>query len=691
MDAELQALIAERDALLQENNKPEESALSRFGRAGARALKDIPVGALSTLDFIASPVRGAMNYGNELLGGDKDYFQPLSSTVNQKVDELTGGYTAPQNLSERIGSEAAQAVSGFAPARSIGSKLIQAAPGLADKASKFIGGAGEFLAGGTDPTLTNVGAITTGIAAREKTLENNPESKLGALGNELIANVGTRKLSSLGRKGNLASKVGKATKFNQEKYKDSIETGMPMTLPDVSDSAPLKWTENLLRKTPFAGHHIEDVKKSQKQKASKILGQDVSPDSLTQEHGGKLAGEAAKASKETYKKKANYLWKKVEKATTGVKDKTLKTPNTNEFFTEEWKKAESSKGSQQAFKESPIGKLADLFEEYHYKPDGDLKKLTFEEFRDFRDKLRDKITTFGVHGNVSQGELKTLEGNIQEDFSNYFSKLGPDAKKAWKNFNRYTSNYIEHYKPIANDITEEIRAREPVKAFNISMPSKSSVKEAVHVMDSLGEKAPQYWSTVINKWGTFKDNFEPMRAIESFKGLDKSLQNKLLKSSGYSNSQQNMFRRNIDVMSHIKDTLKENQTSGTSVAENYRKFAERWGSGLAAVAGLTSGSALPIAVPIAFTAATKATAKAFVSPKLQAWIDRGMSAKNDKILPKWIEHGLRKVPGIPSDVKKNLEDIYSYVLESDKARDISDLRKAIPSILEGHMTKDKKK
>lgn len=679
-DPELEELEAKNKLLKLELQSPkEESTLSRFGRAGARLAKDVPVGAVSTLDFIASPIRGAMNYGNKLLGGDENYFQPVSETLDKKVDELTEGYTKPRNLSEKIGSEGTKALSSFMPARSIGMKLAQAAPSLAGKSSKFVKGAGDLLAGGTDPTLTNVGATTAGIAAREQMLKNEPEGHGAAFLGEITGNLGARKLSALATKGKLARSIGKATQFNTDKYKDFKDADIPSTLADVSDSHRITRVENGLRKLPFTGNVIDKVKEAQKQKISKTLGQHSNPDLLTQEHGGNLAGEAAEASYNEYRKKAKYLWDKVEKATSKTKDKTLKTPNVHEFFTEEYKSL-TSKGSEKAFKESPVGKLADLFEEYHYGKDGSPKKLTFDELKDFRDKVRDKVSTWGQHGNVTQGELKQLDSRIQKDLDGYFSKISPGAKKAWKNFNRYTGDYLEHYKPIANSIREDINAREPIKAFNESLPSRDSVKKTVHVMKSLGDKAPEFWGTLMNKWGDFNGKFYPKRAATKFNKLDKSLQTKLLKNSGYSESEQRLFRKNLKAIEHFPE---ETNPSGSGYTMNDRKIYGKWGAAASAALVKGTGEPLTIMAPIAITAATRATAKAFVSPKLQAWINKGLTSKSEKAVPRWIEHGLRKVPGIPSSVKEEMEEIYMHMMESDKSRGVSDSRKAISMALRG--------
>ena len=463
---------------------------------------------------------------------------------------------------------------------------------------------------------------------------------------------------------------------------------------DVSDSVPLKWTENGLRKTPFAGHFIDDVKNSQKKKATEILGQHVDSDLLTQGHGGKLVGEAAKTGFDKYNKISKKLYDSVESISENNSKVPLKTPSTNKFLNKLWKESESSKGSEDLFKQSAIGKAAEDFENLHIDKHGNPKTVTYKELTNFMKSWDEKVKTFGIHGGKKDGPLKLLDSYIRQDIGNYFKNIGPEAEETWKRANRYSKKYLTHEKKFYNPIKQHIDQNEEIKAFNFVKPTEGSVKKATYVMHHLGDKAPEYWSTLVNKWGTKKDIFEPMRAVNKFKSLDKTLQYKLLDAAKYDDSQKRIFRNNIKALSHIENTLAENQTSGTAPAQNLKEYIERWGRAITGVASASagasasylSGSLTPLAIPISYGVAARSAAKAFINPKLQNWLNKGVTAKSDKMVPKWLEYGL-KIPGIPTSVKEEMKEVYSNILKSEKATNTGNTSKAIFAAIQGRMNR----
>jgi hypothetical protein len=717
-DPELLALKEENDKLRMEGDSDptlrdeikkakwgahDEDFISKLGRTGARKLRDIPIGLAKTVDFFSTPSRVIDRYKNNGIPDRISGIGRLAPNIERIADRLDPeGYSKPQNRKESTGSEIFQTVAGLSPQRAVGRGLFKLGANFTGRTAKAVKGTGNFLSGGTELSLTNIGATGAGIIAREKSLENNPGSYGNALFAELAANMGTRSLSSL-TKAELAKYVANKIKFNPGKAKDFADINMPAALDNLSDSELLKLLGIGARKAPFAGDSLDNIKNAQRKRAVEILGQNVDPHLLTQGHGGQLVGEAAKNNMDKYTETSKKLYGIVEdiaekhavSRTTSYSSKDgsipLKTPSTNKFLGNLWRKSTSSWGSKDLFKESAIGQAANDFEKLHYDLNGYPKSVSYEELSKFMESWNKKIKTFGAHGDTIQGPMKELYGHIKQDIGNYFKNIGPEAEQAWRAANKHSANFLKQEKKIYNPIKELIDQKELVSAFNFVEPTDSSVKKAVYTMHHLGQKAPEYFRTIINKWGqTDKNTFDPMLAINKYNSLDKTLQHKLLNAAGYTNTEKSIFQKNIKALSHMDSTLAD---TGSSAAQGLKQTISKWAK-LGVAGGVPAGGAsyllhspTPlVVVPIIYVAAVKITSKGFSSPMFQNWLNKGLTASSDKMVPKWLEYGL-KIPGIPKSVKEEMKEVYSNILKSEKAYDTGNTSKAILASVQGRMSR----
>ena len=84
------------------------------------------------------------------------------------------------------------------------------------------------------------------------------------------------------------------------------------------------------------------------------------------------------------------------------------------------------------------------------------------------------------------------------------------------------------------------------------------------------------------------------------------------------------------------------------------------------------------------------TAKVFSSQRFQNWLNKGLTAQSNKMVPKWLETGL-KIPGISESVKEEMKEVYSNILKSEKSHGTGNTKKAILASLQGIKHEDSEK
>jgi len=85
-----------------------DELIRQVGLTARYAMEGLPQMA----DLVAMPIRAGLNAANGALGGNPEYFQPLSSLASRGADKL--GLPQPENAAERVIGDASRAVAGSA-------------------------------------------------------------------------------------------------------------------------------------------------------------------------------------------------------------------------------------------------------------------------------------------------------------------------------------------------------------------------------------------------------------------------------------------------------------------------------------------------------------------------------------------------------------------------------------------------
>lgn len=187
------------------NNVTKDKSLKRGLAFGARnALASVA----DLADLVASPVSASINLGRHALG--KSPIPSLGQATTNSIDNLSRGYTKPQDEHERLLEGGSRAVGVMPGAAGLGMalKAMKNAPGI-------VKGVGNFLAGSNKLSPKNIGATAGSSAAataysnskvgRQNNYAVNPDEK----NEDLIGILGTLGTGALG--GLIGGIAGKGT------------------------------------------------------------------------------------------------------------------------------------------------------------------------------------------------------------------------------------------------------------------------------------------------------------------------------------------------------------------------------------------------------------------------------------------------------------------------------------------------
>lgn len=380
---------------------PQEPSLwDQAGRSLARGAKDIGVGLLEGLDFVASPIRGALNLGSQALGRDTR-FSPVAESVNHAVDEATHGYTRNRNARDEIASAATKA---------LGSLPVG---GAFAKAAGHLPRVGPYLEAILNPGSLKSGkeiAINAAMpAVGTAYAQDNPHDALGRLGAELGTGAGLG-LTGKGR-GALGNWVGHKTKFNPEAHQSFLDSGIQPLLSDLVDSKTIRMAENQLAHHPVAASLLEDTRHSQKEAILKLLGQKKTGSPLGREEASALAKQGRDRHLAAQKAKHKVLYKQHEFDLSQIDQTITRTPHITQLFKESLNKLSlSNPDSLKIFQESPVGST--LIDLYHHSRQG---TLDYPYLKQVLNEINNKVTTHGLVGKQEQGALKHLAATITKD------------------------------------------------------------------------------------------------------------------------------------------------------------------------------------------------------------------------------------------------------------------------------------
>lgn len=614
----------------------EEGMVDYAKRALARGTRNAAVGALDTLDFLASPVRSGLNLGARALGMKE--IPALGEEVAKGVDTLTGGYTAPRTPSERTSETVGRAL-GSLPA---GFGLGTAAQGL-KYAPKGVEAVGRFLRGANVPTKTNLAATAGTSGVIQQALNEQPENVVGALGQGVAAGTAipaaSGLISLLTGKGRQAAgaRLGEAFKVKPEVLEAFQQSGITPTVADVSESAIPKMLINKLEHVPFAGTPIRKAKELQRKQVFEGLGQGEEGRGLSKSEIGKLAVKGTKAYQKGREKEFGKVFQKVEEDIGKLPDNTIGFEKTNKFFDDMLKNIKTP--SQVArFKKSPIGKLyTDLYESAA----ANEGKLPYHDVKERLDEINDLITTQGLIGKVSQGKLKQFASNLSQDIERSlepkFKELGKDSYKNWKEAKKSYASYAQEEIPKLNELYKKDK-KGAVDAFmDILQNQKKGGEKAKIALKGLSHPEQIDFMDAINKQlGAQSDGtFSPLVWNRKFKALDPQSQKILL--SPLNESSQKKVKYISDSVDEIKSTLEQANTSRT---DYHRALDALIGSAATSVVTLATGNFVPAATLATGLFLTNLTSKSLTSPKIINWMYKGMKAKN-------MDHFMKNLDRVP--------------------------------------------
>jgi hypothetical protein len=602
----------------------EESMLSRTGRSLARLPRNVMGGVLDVGDFLASPVRGALNAGAKALGYEGN-IRPVADVVTEGIDNLTGGYTAPQNNAEKIEEAVTRGIVSLPAGGGIGG-LLKAAK----NAPQAIQGIGNFLKGSNVITPKNVAATAGVTGAMQHSLNENPEDAAGAMISGLGVGVGlpalmsTAGLLTKGGRSKIANSTGKVLSVDAKKIQDFKNAEIAPTLADVSDSSRVKMVSSKLEKVPFVGSSLQKARELQRSQVLDGLRQ--GEDTLSKSGASALVHKGAKSFQKTKGDQFQKMFSKVEEDIDKLPDSDIGLENVDKLFAKTFKNIKT-KSQEKKFKNSPLGKMyIDLYETAK----GNGGKIPYHHAKDVLDDINNQITTHGLIGKIDQGKLKafgaTLSRDIDSDLGNKLKTLDPKAHSNWKEARKYYSEYASGDIPNLNELYKKDKKGATEAFLDLVTNQKKGAEKARIVLDGLDDKDKLALTDAIHKQigKTSDGTFSSLKWVRGFKDLDPKGQKILM--SPLSEASQKKMLAIADTIDNIKSTLAEANSSKT---EYYATLSALAGASMHAGYSFVGGNPLPAAkLAGGLFFGRFASEKLLANPKFINWIDKGMKAKD---------------------------------------------------------------
>jgi len=631
----LEELLAEKERRKNLSSSHEDSEEEGFLESAKRGLaqgaKNAVVGALDVADFLATPVREGMNLGAKALGSQRR-FKPLGEETGKAIDTLTGGYTAPKNASEKTTEAMTRAIGGLPVGLGIGTgiKALKYAPNA-------ISALGNFLQKSNVLTPTNV-ATTGGISgAIQSSLNSDPENTEQALIGGLGAGVGIPliggALSALTKKGrqSIGARTGEFFNINPEAVESFEKAGITPMLADVSKSSIPKTITSKLENLPLSEKPIREAKELQRKQVAEALGQGEYGRNLSKKEAGNLYVKGArnyqKGKSEDFNKRFTRVEEDIEKLSNTGND-WVSTKNVENFFKKEVFDKFKDPLQEELFKNSPLGKKYMMFHEAAQKNDG---KLPYYAVKDILSTIRDKITTFGEIGDVTQGKFKQFASKIDQDILESlepkFRKLGKESYNNWKEVRKNYAQYAQEEIPKLNEIFKKDKKGATDAFIDLMTNQKKGAEKASMALKGLSHDDKINLMDSVNKnlGSTSDGTFSPLVWVRKFKALDSESQ-KILLSPLEKGSQErvNYIAKSID---KIKETLSKANTSATSYHQALGALAGSIGT--VGTLAYTTGNVVPAALLGTGLFLQKfGTEKLLTNPKFINWMYKGMKAKD---------------------------------------------------------------
>jgi hypothetical protein len=586
--------------------------------------QDLAMGARSAVgglgDLADLPILAA-NYGLSKAGSKKQIPYPGNAIAN-KIDELTGGYTAPKTYNQRIAESAIRAPASLVGGSGIGKALIKL-PGM-------IGKIGRGISAINPVTPTSMAATSAGAAGSHAALENNPEDITSAIALGLAPDILLRSGRGLINK----RVAAKATSLNPDIVENFKEIGISPTLGQASQSGPLKTIEKLLENTPIAGKKIRELRSQQNKTIGSVFGPAAEGLAQSELEAGKTIHKGFSVAKEKADQLTGELKHKVlEKVKTAPSDLIDIKDSLN--FYKELEKNNKTAAMMKLLEDSPLGKEASRLKKMASHNNG---KVPFGDVEGFRTHLFDEITKREL-GSISRGRLEHFRSLLNQDIHPYMNSIG--AGKEWNRYNKFYSNYATYHK--SNLLQpKEVPILEAHKLFdNIGTSGKLDRPLLNTVYGSLGKtEQKNIMDSLIQKMGKDGNDWNAHRFAKRFESQPKETKDLFLKP--LSQPMKERFKSVLKSIDAIKETNSFSNTSRTAYTQMAIDTAK---IGIPAGAAILAGnSPTDTAWEMALVlAGSRAIASGmFANPKFINWAYKGSKLKT----PKSQQHHIAGIKGI---------------------------------------------
>lgn len=609
----------------QERDSAREDINRKLGITG----KAVAAAPAAGADFLGS-LYNLSNYGIQRAAGtpsDKinydNFYDPIGPQIKQNIDQFTGGQFKPQSRGERMLDSALDFLGG--------TRVNQLA-----KATQKSPVAQKYLSPQSNKEWAGIGSAGAGF---ELGKEAFPDSTIMPIVASLLASRAPNVASAAA---NPIGSLADLFKVNPEKAATFQKAGVNPRLGDVSDSGIVKGLQNRLENLPLSGYPIQ----KSANKAAGIIENKFNK-GLTPEGAGEVAQSGL--SKERANKKEYFGNKEKELQSHLPADKRLNVSNSIESLSQ--RPELFTEGRNKAFDNSEIGRkykeLQSLSnegiipaKEAKYGPLGELieagqpqqghQGIPYNDLRDFRQSLDNEISSWTKYGTKEIGRMKYLRNKVNQDIGEGFKAQGPEAYKAWREYNSEYSKFAKEQEKIVDKLIDNKSATE---IFNKVMSNlKVDGRYANKVLNTLSGKEREVFSnSMIKELGSNKQNeFNINNLATNFKTLNPEAQDIAL--TNFSASGKKEFKEIINAIDLIKET-------GSKA--NYSNSANALQQG---AAYLSAGSGLYYHPYITALAAAGLGSSGLLmsSPKFINWLAKSRSIKTPEQAVKY-KLGLRTI------------------------------------------------
>lgn len=511
-------------------------------------------------NYLRSLAKGTRNFvagmGDPFFAGDN---------VGGIIDYISNNYTKPENDVEKLAEMGTRAVGSAAIALHPAVRLaatIGTAGNVLSKSDKVRQLLGKYLSMGYAPTTGNLASNVGQSLAVEKSLQQDPDNPLQAIGAGMLTGHAIEGLPKLISRNPVKNALRASLKIDPQKLEEFDKAGMFATLGDITDSANVKYLQNAVNKYGDQNNlkditlkNIEQFKKNINLSGEENLTK-AGMNALSKEEGKKLYNLAYDQYAQGEKKAFDLMKPYLEKV----------NPNNTKNYIEEIKNKHSSPGLKLELSTRPIGKQINTLEV-------DLNNMSPHEANQYKKIIGEKAHGWGIYGNKpADYELKDLYRNLKDDIETHAKKVSPEAYNTLKennlNFERFKTDVEPWLQSLMNSKNENSVAdmflnsinrgdSNFIKFANEALPLKEQAKIKQYVFKALGTDN--------------KGEFNFTKAFKNYSALQPEVKEALFKNIPI--DQKEVIENTFKVMKNIGNRATSINTSNTAITnEIYSTF-----------------------------------------------------------------------------------------------------------------------